>query len=98
MKTSKSLFRGLILASALTFGLSAASAQQKTYIPSGHSYGPNNANLPHPNSRRGRINAQTDIYETEIYRSQVEARERLERFRLFIDHDFFAGSRNMTNN
>jgi hypothetical protein len=95
MKTSKSLFFGLIMGSALVLGLSAASAQQKTFIPSGHLYGPNATNLPHPNSRRSRINAQTDIYETEIYRSQVEARERSERFRLFIEHDFFAGSRNM---
>lgn len=78
----------LIVAGSLALGATQALAQGpdttgRTFVPSGHLYGPNSERLPHPDSRRGRVNAETDIYETEIYREQVRQREFQERLRQF---------------
>lgn len=80
----------------LTAGGTGASAQGKTYVPSGHVYTPESQGLPHPQSPLGQIEAQTDVYESEIYQRQLEEYRRQKRFDLFIDHDFFS-SRSITN-
>jgi hypothetical protein len=64
-------------------------AQDKTFVPSGHTYAPNRERLPYPNSRLGRLQAEADIYETEIYRRQLEESKTMERFNRFIDRDFY---------
>lgn len=70
---------------------STAFAQQgKTFAPSGHTYAPNDQRIPHPNSRRSRLQADADVYETEIYRRQLEQSKFQERFQRFNDHSFFS--------
>lgn len=87
--------RVLALALLGAFGLIVANmpsalAQDKTFLPSGHTYAPNDERLPYPNSRRDRLQAEADVYETEIYRRQLEQSKTNERFRRFRDHDFFS--------
>ncbi len=96
MKAHLYPYRILALAAVLALGTGLwtstdAVAQERTFIPLGHAYKPGSSRLPHPNSRLGRLEAQTDIYETEIYRRQLEDSRSQERFKRFIDHDFFAG-------
>ena len=59
---------------AITAQTSFAVAQSanNNKIPSGHSYSPNQEKLPRTNTRKYRLNSQTDIYETEIYRKNRE--------------------------
>jgi len=76
---------GLIVAN-----MQPAMSQEKTFLPSGHTYAPNDERLPYPNSRRDRLQADADIYETEIYRRQLEQSKTEERFKRFRDHDFFS--------
>jgi hypothetical protein len=49
------------------FTASAAGAVD-TFVPKGHTYAPGAERLPALNSPQDRRNAQTDIYESEIYR------------------------------
>ena len=43
-----------------------------TFVPKGHTYAPDTERLPPLNSAQDRRNAQTDIYESEIYRTYRE--------------------------
>lgn len=60
--------RGISIVLAVVSGLWPASAMAfENFIPLGHNYSPDEQALPAINSRRDRINLQTDIYETERY-------------------------------
>ena len=85
------LVAGLFVAAATLATAVPATAQVRTFVPSGHVYGPQSGGLPPIDSERSRLNGQIDIYETEIYRSQVEQRQRIEHMKRFIDRDY-AGS------
>lgn len=95
-KTSPIKRRLLALAVLGAFSLimtdipTATAQQAKTFAPSGHSYAPNDQRVPHPNSRRSRLQADADVYETEIYRRQLEQSKFQERFKRFNDHSFFS--------
>lgn len=39
----------------------------ENFIPLGHNYSPDDPTLPELNSRQDKINAQVDIYESDIY-------------------------------
>lgn len=93
-KFSNAVIGAAGLALLVTVATSAPSlAQDKTFLPSGHVYTPDSQRVPHPNSPRSRIESQADVYETEIYRRQHEERVRQERFRLFINNDFYRSGR-----
>jgi len=90
-------FRKVAFAGAVTVGMMVAGAgttaladdnYTPTYIPKGHAYGPLQDALPPLNSRRDRINAQADIREAEIQRSNRETRIMFEQFRLQDNLDF----------
>lgn len=80
--------------------LIAAAAVQATpalayenFIPMGHSYSPDNPELPAFNSDEDRLNSQVDIYESEIYNRQRRAKSfasDFERFR--SDQELKGGS------
>ena len=46
----------------------------ENFIPLGHSYSPDEPVLPALNSDRDKVNAQVDIYESEIYRRELAAK------------------------
>ena len=60
------------IAAAIGAGSFSAVFAGETRVPTGHAYSPDQQRLPLLNSRRSKIEAQADIYETEIYRSQRE--------------------------
>jgi hypothetical protein len=61
---------GLICGMVL-MALSAAPALAvENFIPQGHAYAPDNQMLPRLNSSEDRVNLETDLIETEIYRVQ----------------------------
>lgn len=76
--------RGTLAILAVISVLWPASAMAfENFIPLGHNYSPDEQVLPPINSRRDRINLQTDIYETERYfeeRSQAVDSSFLNRF------------------
>jgi hypothetical protein len=76
--------RGTLAILAVVSVLWPASAMAfENFIPLGHNYSPDEQTLPAINSRRDRINLQTDIYETERYvelRSQAVDSSFLNRF------------------
>ena len=61
-----------IAVSLITAGAGSAGAEGNK-VPTGHAYSPDQQRLPLLNSNRSRLEAQADIYESEIYRSQREA-------------------------
>lgn len=70
-----------IFAAVLGAGASPALAFEN-FIPLGHNYAPEDSQLPRLNSDQDKINAQVDIYETEIY-----TRERIAKsFSSRLDH------------
>ncbi len=69
------LARTLILSVFVALSSSAAMAYEK-FIPQGHSYTPDNTELPDFNSAQGKFDLQTDIYETEIYIRRRDQRVR----------------------
>ena len=95
-------FRNMALAGAVAVGTMVASAAMPTladdnytpnYIPRGHAYGPVEDYLPPLNSKRDRINAQADIREAEIQRSNRETRILFEQMRRQDNLDFFKPGR-----
>jgi hypothetical protein len=55
----------------------------ENFIPLGHNYSPNDPSLPVLNSDQDKVNAQVDVFESEIYARQRRAKEfqsRLDRF------------------
>jgi hypothetical protein len=71
---------------AILFVLAAAASAQavEKFIPSGHSDLQQYADQPRFGSPEADFNLQSDIYETENYRRQREAREFDSRFRRFL--------------
>jgi hypothetical protein len=79
----------LTLAVAGALGGPLAAAEK--FIPQGHAYAPYENGLPPLNSDRDRINAQTDIYESQIYQQQYQQRLFESELRRFESHDFSRG-------
>ncbi len=59
---------GLVMSAGI--GLAA-----ENFIPSGHLYAPYAGPLPPLNSPQDRINAQADVYQSQIWHSQVEQKQ-----------------------
>jgi hypothetical protein len=67
-------------------GLSALPALAvENFIPLGHNYSPDDSVIPEFNSEQDRLNAQVDIYETEIYTRQRFAKENNTYVRRFLN-------------
>ena len=97
MKTSGSLFAIAALV-AIGFTAPLAPVQADEYfVPQGHLYTPDSYTLPRNHSRQARINKQTDILETEIYRRKQADRVFFERFQNFNDLDLFYPSRSYSD-
>ena len=61
----------------------AEAGAYENFIPLGHNYSPDDPVLPAFNSRQDRINAQVDIFESDVYtraRAAKEFRSRLDQF------------------
>lgn len=72
----------ITLTAALVLAPAPASAYEN-FIPLGHNYSPEQSQLPAINSEQDRVNAQVDIYESEIYNRQRSAKtfsSQLDRF------------------
>lgn len=83
----------LAMAVVLAAGVSAQAAEK--FIPKGHSYAPDSYGLPPLNSEVDQLNAQTDIYETEIYRQQYDRKLFDSDLDRFMQHDLSSpGPRN----
>lgn len=68
--------RVAISIAALVLALQAAPAlAYENFIPLGHAYSPDDAELPAFNSDQDQINSQTDIFESEIYGRLRRAKE-----------------------
>lgn len=63
-----------ILAICLPLSASSAWAYEK-FIPLGHSYAPDQAELPPLNSEVDRMNAQVDILESSIYQRERSSKQ-----------------------
>jgi len=63
---------------------------ERTFVPSGHAYGPGQTYLPGLNTRQSDIEAQADIRQTEIYNSQLRQQRFQEMFRNFQNLDNYA--------
>lgn len=66
-------FSFVILVAAFAFAPAPAFAYEN-YIPLGHSYSPEDPELPEFNSEQDKLNSQVDIYESEIYNRQRRAK------------------------
>jgi hypothetical protein len=65
----------LLLATALSVMPAALPASAyENFIPLGHNYSPDQSELPSLNSEQDQINAQVDIYESENYTRQRDAK------------------------
>ena len=93
MKYGRISLAGVILAAVFAGVSGTASLAEQNFIPSGHAWGPGFEQLPPLNSRQDRIDAQADVYETEIRRSQLELRIQMERLRLHHDLDLIRPGR-----
>lgn len=95
MRQSRLLVCGLIAvgfaAQMALAGSVAAQSQNKNKVPAGHSYSPNQEKLPSTNSRKYRLNSQTDIYETEIYRTNRETAITFGNMGLYGGNNFNSG-------
>lgn len=63
-----------ILLAATALSQAAPALAYENFIPMGHNYSPDDPELPAFNSEQDRVNAQVDIYETEIYGRQRRAK------------------------
>ena len=64
----------------------------ENFVPNGHTYGPGSGPLPYLNSPQDKINGQADIYQTEIWKKQIERKLFDSRMQRFINHDLSSGS------
>jgi hypothetical protein len=68
--------RYMILGFAAALAVSAAPAQAvENFIPLGQNYAPGDDQLPPLGSEQDKVNAQVDIYETEIYNRALREKE-----------------------
>ncbi len=70
------------LAGGLFVLAAGAAMTAETFVPKGHTYGPDAEVIPPSQSREYEIQSQADVRETEIWRSQLEQRRWLEEMRL----------------
>ena len=63
-----------VVALSVAFWPAGAQAYEN-FIPLGHAYSLENTQLPPLNSPEAQLNAQVDIYETEIYRRELSAKK-----------------------
>ena len=64
----------------------------ENFIPLGHSYAPGDSVLPPLNSRQDRINAQVDIFESDVYTRAREAKEFRSRLDQFSNNQELKGA------
>lgn len=93
MNFRKLALTGAIVTGAMVAGVDAPAMAAENFIPRGHAYGPGQERLPPLNSRRDRINAQADIREAEIQRSNREVRILFEQMRQQDNLDFYRPGR-----
>lgn len=86
------LFAILLAATALSQATPAFAYEN--FIPMGHNYSPDSPELPEFNSEQDRINAQVDIYETEIYTRQRRAKVFSSNLDHFDNNQEISGSNN----
>jgi hypothetical protein len=85
--------RGTLAFLAVISVLWPASAQAfENFIPLGHNYSPDEQVLPEFNSRKDRINLQTDIYETEVYVEERSERADISFLNRFISSQESSGA------
>lgn len=64
----------VLIVGTVSFGLSVPAFAYENYIPLGAGYATGNNVLPDLNSDEQALTVQTDIYESELYRKQLEQR------------------------
>lgn len=82
----------LSIAAALLIVTAAPAMAYENFIPLGHNYSPDQSELPRLNSEQDKINAQTDIYEAEIYNRQRRAKEFNTQVQQFRTQQEYTGS------
>jgi hypothetical protein len=89
------MFRFSVVSMATLTGLAAGASfalAVENFVPYGHTYGPGSGPLPYLNSPQDKINAQADIYQTEIWKKQMERKLFDSNMQRFINHDLSPGS------
>ena len=93
MHAARAGFLALAAVALMVGGVSVQAAEK--FIPKGHSYAPDSYGLPPLNSEQDQVNAQADIYETEIYRQQYSRKLFDSDLDRFMQHDLSSpGPRN----
>jgi hypothetical protein len=77
---------------AVLAGFPAQSLAAETFIPGGHSYGPDSGGLPPLNSAEDRINLEADIIESEINVVQRQRKLQDNEFNRFLYSQSLDGS------
>lgn len=77
---------------ALLAGAVSPALAFENFIPAGTGYSTGVDSLPELNSQRSKVNAQADVYETEIYNFQRDSAEQDSRMRQFFSDRNFNGS------
>lgn len=77
----------LILATAGIVVLSGSAQAFENFIPAGTGYSTEIITLPDLNSDQSKLNQQTDVYETEIYRKQRKSAEDDAKLRRFFSQN-----------
>ena len=67
--------RFVFIVCAISFGLSVPALAYENFIPLGAGYSTDVSSLPALNSQAQANTSQADIYETELYRKQLEQRQ-----------------------
>lgn len=83
--------RRIILSLAFTGALLAPAFAAENFIPSGHTYSPDNQPLPPLNSRQDKINLNADLIQSEIDRKQRERKLLDSKFQRFISEQELKG-------
>jgi len=81
MRFKSGVFAGLVLCA----GFAPAMAYEK-FIPTGAGYSTTVKTLPSVNSDAQSLTTQTDIYESEIYRQQLEDQKSFSHLRRFLQN------------
>lgn len=83
----------LFIIALAALGLSTASAgAAEQFVPDGHTYAPGNEQLPPLNSPQDLRNGQADIYQSEIYRHQLERAIHEAEMRRLESHEMQGGT------
>lgn len=76
----------------LMVGACSSAQAFENFIPTGAGYSTNVSSLPALNSAAEAVDTQSDIYETELYNRQLEARRRESYLQRFMSNSETAGS------